>query len=204
MKQSEIPNWALKYKTKGTTIRKKGKNSFGLYKVTSQYVKGGYPKTIQTYLGVITEEGYFPKKEEPSEEVLEYGLSNFIYSSFHRSLQRSCYGSVGEDKEILIILAIIHYIFNDLSEATIRKTAISRNKEDKLIKRASEVNFKRITTIKKEIEKQFNILFLNSTQNKDLFKMYLLLETIPVNVKTRNHSKEVEIILRGLKDEKKS
>ncbi len=53
------PEWAIKFKTKGTTLRKKGKDSYYLFKIHSERRKGKkYPFLIQDELiGTITEEG---------------------------------------------------------------------------------------------------------------------------------------------------
>lgn len=91
MKRTVVyPDWVEKYRTKGRTIRKT-KNGFALYECTSIYVKGlKYPKSVQKYLGRITEnEGFIPKQIPMSNSFLEYGLSHFIIVNFKRELLRT-------------------------------------------------------------------------------------------------------------------
>lgn len=55
-KKTNYPDFAERYHTKGTSI-KKIRDNYYLYKVTSHYVKGkGYPVSEQTYIGRIDEE----------------------------------------------------------------------------------------------------------------------------------------------------
>ena len=54
------PDWVEKFRSPGHTI-KKTKQGYGLYSCTSKYVPGGKPKSIQTYLGKITPDGFIPK-----------------------------------------------------------------------------------------------------------------------------------------------
>lgn len=77
------PDWVQQYRTRGTTIKKKG-NSFYLYKRTSHCVPGKkYPQPVDTYIGVITPDGVIDaeKKVVPVNsdcEVYEFGFSNAI------------------------------------------------------------------------------------------------------------------------------
>lgn len=77
------PDWVIAQKKKGQTIKKVG-NNYYLYARTSKYVKGAkYPKTVDTYLGVITPEGVIPPKTKKVStdngvSVREYGYSNAL------------------------------------------------------------------------------------------------------------------------------
>ena len=89
-KKLSYPAWVEKYRGKGRTIRKVG-DGYGLYECTSQYVKGQrYPKSVQKYLGMISEEeGFIPKHVTPlNPKYIEYGLSHFILVNFKRDLMR--------------------------------------------------------------------------------------------------------------------
>lgn len=56
------PEWVSKYQTAGMTV-KKINDKYYLYSSTSKYVKGKKPKSIQKYIGRITEKGIIePKK----------------------------------------------------------------------------------------------------------------------------------------------
>jgi hypothetical protein len=62
MRTVTYPDWAEKYRGKGRTIRKV-RNGYGLYQCTSVYVSGQkYPKSIQKYLGMITEKNGFIRR----------------------------------------------------------------------------------------------------------------------------------------------
>ena len=72
------PDWVEKFRSPGHTI-KKTKQGYGLYSCTSKYVPGGKPKSVQTYLGKITPDGFIPKSVVSKHPVyIEYGLSHFI------------------------------------------------------------------------------------------------------------------------------
>jgi len=81
----KYPDWVLKYKVKGTELRKKG-NSYYLYKVTSVWDKERKkPKKItQKFLGTITKEGLIKPRHERLLEnmkhisVKEFGATDFI------------------------------------------------------------------------------------------------------------------------------
>ena len=62
---SNLPDWVLKYKEKGTTIRKIN-NKYYKYKVHSERREGkSYPVLVQDeLLGTITEDGFVPSKRK--------------------------------------------------------------------------------------------------------------------------------------------
>ncbi len=77
------PDWVQKYRTKGTTVKKKG-DSYYLYKRTSRRVKGKkYPQPVDTYIGVITPEGVIQSNKRKisltDAEVWEYGFSKAVW-----------------------------------------------------------------------------------------------------------------------------
>lgn len=149
----EYPEWAEKYRDKGKTIRKV-RDGYGLYQCTSVYDPNlKYPKSVQKYLGMITEkDGFVPKKSvlsEPS-SYLEYGLSHFIIANFKRELTRSTFNG----DEGIVTLGVIRYIFGDVDKAFIRATSLSRGREDELIHRnAQGVSANRLKAIANKIEK---------------------------------------------------
>ena len=151
-KKNTYPEWVEIYRTKGHTIRKV-RNGYGLYSCTSVYVKGSYPKSVQTYLGMITEkDGFIPKKVISSTpSYVEYGLSHLIWINFKRSLMRSFNNSTG--LEDIVVLGIIHYIFGSVDPCYIRSSYISHGKEDALIVRAEAISLSRIKTVSNKIEK---------------------------------------------------
>ena len=113
MKTVTYPDWAEKYRGKGRTIRKT-RYGYGLYQCTSVYVRGQkYPKSVQKYLGMITEkDGFIPKKSDKldSADLVEYGLSSLIFLNFKRDLQRSVFN--GDKKLNRTRLAIVYYLYH--------------------------------------------------------------------------------------------
>jgi len=65
MKVKDFPEWVLKFKQPGFTIRKNGDN-FALYKVSSHRVPGlKYPRIEQEFIGVLDQEkGLIQKNQE--------------------------------------------------------------------------------------------------------------------------------------------
>lgn len=125
MKITEMPDWALKYKGKNKSLKYLGNDKYGLYDVTSKYDKElGYSKSIQTFIGVISkDEGLVLKKRRVNNNAayLEYGLSHFLYVNFKRSIQRSV-KYYSNDKDYLVKLVIVKFIFGDISNEYIDMT----------------------------------------------------------------------------------
>ena len=73
------PEWVLKHKKPGTTVKQIGKNYY-LYFATSHRESGKkYPVSSQTYIGKITEEGVFSERVSISVGDTEAALlSNLI------------------------------------------------------------------------------------------------------------------------------
>ena len=85
------PDWVEKYRGEGRTIRKT-KNGYALYECTSVYVKGlNYPKSVQKYLGRITEnDGFIPNKF-----LIPITSLNLVYPiSLFQILSVSCFGAL--------------------------------------------------------------------------------------------------------------
>lgn len=81
--EKKYPDWVQQYRTRGTTVKKRG-DSYYLYKRTSRRVEGKkYPQPVDTYIGVITPDGVVPsgrKKVTLSDaEVWEYGFSKALW-----------------------------------------------------------------------------------------------------------------------------
>ena len=148
MKLSEMPDWVLKYKKKGYTVRLNSKSCYCLYRVWSEYVPGSHPKTHSEYVGVIKEkEGLITPKERTKTKLkeesighynLEYGYSEMLYRNFRRALQRSLFNVSGRKAEIEIRLAIIRSIYgNDSEEMLSLSWWTARNKAEALETSAS-------------------------------------------------------------------
>ena len=81
--EKKYPDWVQKYRSKGTTVKKKG-DSYYLYKRTSRRIKGKkYPQPVDTYIGVITPEGVIQSNKRKvsltNAEVWEYGFSKAVW-----------------------------------------------------------------------------------------------------------------------------
>lgn len=198
MNKINYPEWALKYKEKGTTLRKKGKG-YALIKVTSTYVKGSYPKLSQTYLGMITEDGFHPakidlKKEEIS--FLEWGLSSYIFDSYHRELQRACYGTSGDNKEAIIKLGIVYFAHGSISKNVLKLCALTYKEIDILSKIKNTTSMSRIEAIKNKIDLLFKRDFSDEETRNELIAL-LRLEVIheSEDIAKKQHSQRVKEIL---------
>ncbi len=80
--EKKYPEWVQKYRTRGTTVKKKG-DAYYLYRRTSKRVPGKkYPQPVDTYIGIITPEGLVESNKKKIAltdiEVWEYGFSKAI------------------------------------------------------------------------------------------------------------------------------
>jgi hypothetical protein len=200
-KKIVYPEWAEKYRTKGHTIRKV-RDGYGLYRCTSVYVKGSYPKSVQEYLGMITEnDGFIPKiaiSKEPA--FVEFGLSRFILANYRRTLQRSSFNNGAQDD--VIALGLIHYIFGGVKPCFIMATYISQGKADNLIRRANAISLSRIKAISSKIGKLLERDIPDEEERRTLVNLLLLCVIDPENpgAKPRIPDDALEIMERsGLK-----
>ena len=175
--KNTYPDWVEKYRAKGKTIRKV-RNGYGLYECTSAYVPGQkYPKSIQKYLGMITEnDGFIPKQSisDYQDYSIEYGLSHFIITNFKRELQRSIYDS----NMSVVTLGIVSYIFGSIDPIFLNSSYISIQNIDDLSKTASSVSNRRIKTISNKIDVLLKERIPSENDRLILIKL-LLLCTIP-------------------------
>ncbi len=179
MEKKTIPQWALKYKTKGYTVRPNG-NGYALYKVSSYREKGcSYPKIKQEYIASIDEHlGLIPKKSIRYDNTLplEYGLSNIILMNFKSTLVRSMFNRGSLCNEI-ILLGIIHFMFGNIDENTIKLSYVFKLNEH-LIEISKTIGIKRIEMISSKIEHEFK-LRINNPIKYDYFINALKLITVP-------------------------
>lgn len=176
MKRSVVyPDWVEKYRGKGRTVRKV-RDGYGLYQCTSVYDPHlKYPKSVQKYLGMITEkDGFIPKKSSVSDTpslFLEYGLSHFIMTNFKRDLIRSTYNG---DPDI-VVLGVISYIFNGLNESFIRATYITHGREEEFIERFNKgISGNRMKTISNKINRLFDEKVTDPDDRNTLEKLLFL------------------------------
>ena len=81
--EKTYPDWVQAFRTRGTTIKKKG-DAYYLYRRTSKRVPGKkYPQPVDTYVGLITPNGIVEsgkKKVALTDiEVWEYGYSKAVW-----------------------------------------------------------------------------------------------------------------------------
>ena len=140
----EYPDWAEKYRGKGRTIRKI-KDGYGLYQCTSEYVKGGYPKSKQVYLGIITEkDGFIPKKTGGSAPAyIEYGFSSFLMQNFKRDITRRVY----KCSDQLLELGIIQFMFGSTDEEYLQASYMTYGHVEQLKEYAIKIDRKRIERV---------------------------------------------------------
>lgn len=186
MKVSEMPDWVLKYKKKGYTVRLNSKSCYCLYRVWSEYVPGSHPKTHSEYVGVIKEkEGLITPKERTKTKLkeesighynLEYGYSEMLYRNFRRSLQRSLFNVSGRKAEIEIRLAIIRSIYGDDREEMLSLSWwTSRNKAE-VLEIAASLNEKRKKAVDSKLEEILKSKIVDES-DRHLFKEWLMLAT---------------------------
>lgn len=179
MEKKMIPQWALKYKTKGFTVRPNG-NGYALYKVSSYREKGcSYPKIKQEYIASIDEQlGLIPKKSIRYDNSLplEYGLSNFILINFKRTLVRSLFNRDSFCDEI-VLLGIVYFMFGNIDESSIKLSYVSKLNEN-MIDVSKKISIKRIEKISNKIASEFKSK-INDPIKYSYFINALKLITVP-------------------------
>ena len=172
-------SWALKYKGKNKSLICLGGNRYVLYEVTSKYNPSlGYSKSIQSFIGVITEEnGLVLKKKRDNNEsnYLEYDLSHFLYLNFKRSIPRS----LGRTTDVVYVdhiikLIIVKYIFDGADE-DMTYLCIDDGKEIKEFRR--KISDVRINDGSKKLN-EFLRQKITDENDLNLLKNYLRLITV--------------------------
>lgn len=80
--EKTYPEWVQMYRTRGTTVKRKG-DQYYLYKRTSRRIPGKkYPQPVDTYIGIITPQGVIKSEKKKISitdvEVYEYGFSKAL------------------------------------------------------------------------------------------------------------------------------
>ena len=149
------PDWVEKFRSPGHTI-KKTKQGYGLYSCTSKYVPGGKPKSIQTYLGKITPDGFIPKSVVSKHPVyVEFGLSHFIISSFKRDLIRSSFRATDDT----VYLGVVQYIFGSCQDIFLSSCFLTYKNKESLYKYRDSISATRIKTISNKIARLMESYF---------------------------------------------
>lgn len=197
MNKVTFPDWATKYKTKGTSLRYSN-GRIQLYKVSSHRVKGVcYPVTVSEFIGTITEDGIIYKKVKADNiSFIEYGLSFFIYNYFHRDLTRLAYGYKSVKKESIIIYSIVKYVFKYVDEYIINNCLLAIKYKDILMPIVNNES-KTINLLVNKIPMLFNKEFKDSS-----LKIEAYLRTLYCNNKTRYEDIKLEDILEFIDEVK--
>lgn len=137
MKIDDLPDYAKKYKAKGYDVKKVG-NEYYQYKVEHHREKDRkYPITKFVYIGKIDRDKGLILSNSSTDEnidfVLEYGLSNYIFSNYRRAIQRSLFNLAGEFAVDLIRLGIVNFIFDEVSEASLASSYLTYRDVDPLM-----------------------------------------------------------------------
>lgn len=149
------PDWVEKFRSPGHTI-KKTKQGYGLYSCTSKYVPGGKPKSVQTYLGKITPDGFIPKSVVSKHPVyVEYGLSHFIISSFKRDLIRSSFRATDDT----VYLGVVQYIFGSCQDIFLSSCFLTYKNKESLCEYRDSISAVRIKTISNKIARLMESYF---------------------------------------------
>lgn len=151
-RKNAYPDWAEKFRATGKTIRKV-KDGYALYECTSVYVKDGYPKLKQKYLGMITEkDGFVPKRiGSPAPLYLEYGLSRVIWLNFRREVSRHVF-QCGDE---LMKLGVVAYVFGGLDDAYIRNSYLTYSDSERLSAVAAKIPAGRVERVCEAISAAF-------------------------------------------------
>lgn len=180
MKINDLPDFAKKYKTKGYDVRYVN-GTYVLFKVSSKRVPDKkYPVLVQEYIGIIDEsKGLISKKTyQDNTSYLEYGLSNFIFKKLKRVLIRSMFCTDEKYGTNYIILAIVYFIFESISDISLASSFISFSRIDELkeLRDNKQIfNEKRIDNLVNKIAKELQFLF-----NDDLNDICNLLKLVVV------------------------
>lgn len=159
MKLIDLPDYAKKYKTKGYDVKKVG-NEYYQYKVEHHYDKEKkYSVARFIYIGRIDKDRGLIKsnaiKDNNVISYLEYGLSNFLYSHFKRSLQRSLFNISGDFANNIIKIGIIKYLFGDINIYSLKSSFLTYKQANELLDfyRSNNQNEIKVKTIVNKIEK---------------------------------------------------
>ena len=195
MKKTDLPEYAQRFKIKGYDVKKVG-NVYYQYKVDHYRTPDKkYPITKLTYIGKIDEKKGLVKTHSETDEViayLEYGLSNYLFTKYKRTLQRSLFNTNGKYAEDLIKLGIINYIFNNVNLNTLKSSYLTYNDVEELLEKynSSSRIKSRIDTLKNKINEILNSLF---TDKSDLEIILYSLKNM--NAVITKSSKRINIII---------
>ncbi len=113
-------------------------------------------KSIQTYLGKITPDGFIPKSVVSKHPVyVEFGLSHFIISSFKRDLIRSSFRATDDT----VYLGVVQYIFGSCQDIFLSSCFLTYKNKESLCKYRDSISATRIKTISNKIARLMESYF---------------------------------------------
>lgn len=195
-KKNVYPDWAEKFRGKGKTIRKV-KDGYALYECTSEYVKGSYPKSKQTYLGKITEkDGFIPKKTgagSTAPHYLEYALSKLITLNFKRKVMRHVFQCTDD----LFRLGTIAFVFGSTADVYIRSSYLTYAEADRFCELSGKINSKKISRVSEVIGEVFRESVPDENDMQEIVNLLLLcvVEEGPRSVRKPEIPAEVKDLL---------
>ncbi len=173
MKIESLPDYAKKYKVRGYDVKKVG-NEYYQYKVEHYRVENkNYPVARFIYIGKIDKVKGLIKSNQEKDDViayLEYGLSNYIFNNYKRTLQRSLFNISGEHATNLIKLGIIKYIYKDINLNTLKYSYLTYFDSSSLwsFYDLNKHNQIRVNKISSKIEDLLSSVFYDDLDRKDL------------------------------------
>lgn len=202
MKLIDLPEYVKKYKVKGFDVIKRG-NEYYQYKIEHYRVKNkSYPLTKYIYIGKIDKEKGIIKSNSINEDnlitYLEYGLSNFIFLKFRRSICRSLFNTTAEFAKNITKLAIISYIFSIVNMTSLKLSFLTYNEAEYLYDfyLANKNNEVKINKIINKINDLFSTIFVDKD---DMFYVIYTLRNMNATI-TKNNEIKNDIIPSKLKE----
>lgn len=178
MNNKPFPNWAIALKQKGQTLRWQG-DKIQLFKVSSKRIKGKtYPVIKQEYIGLLTEKGIAYKKEDKNKiQIIEYGLTYFLFKHYKRELSRSSYGYAGDLKNEFIVYSILKFAFKEVDSFVIDSTFLGQKYKDIIDLDFLKSKTVKINNLTRKIDELLTIEF---KEKKEFIVYHLLLLSCPL------------------------
>ncbi len=157
MKITDLPEFARKYKVTGYDVKKVG-NEYYQYRMEHFRVPGKkYPVTKAIYIGRIDSEKGLIRSQAVKEEhviaYLEFGLSDYLFRKYKRSLERTLFNTSGSIASDLVMMGITEFIFGRIGQEELDSSYLTHSDSKRLLS-LYESNPKigdRVTKLRKKI-----------------------------------------------------
>lgn len=192
-RKEPLPPWAESFMKPGITLRKRG-NSYAVLEVSSSYKKGSKTRPVtQKYLGVLTEQGFTPKKTHSDSPSYEYGLSHFIFVNFAAKLRKTIFNSLPDTKNNIIKIGIVYFIYHSFDIKCFQDCLLTKKEASMLAGLASKISSKTINSIIKNIDGLFKEYFTDE-HYQEAYSLLLLNKA--KDIASFSYSPLVEELLR--------